>query len=307
MRDIKSVLLVLLSVGLISTWVYHLYDKTIYSNRRTEVYIKDSTAVADAIRDSLQKIYSLTITNLDVRLDSTKTNADSLKGQLDTKLDEIYKLRNDIGSILKNRNATRADLSNAREMIGELQQRVDELKNQNISMEEEKKRLTDVLDQLNNDMKGLEQNIKRLGDENKTLTEKINVASIFVASEVKLTPVTVKDQREQETNQAKKTTKFVISFNVQNNISESNEAEVVIVITKPDGQVLQNSVWDAGSFETRNEGRKNYTLKMKFDYQKGEPKHLLFSLNADKYEKGNYNLQIYHNGVMIGKTTKTLS
>jgi len=307
MRDIKSVLLVLLSVGLISTWVYHLYDKTIYSNRRTEVYIKDSTAVADAIRDSLQKIYSLTITNLDVRLDSTKTNADSLKGQLDTKLDEIYKLRNDIGSILKNRNATRADLSNAREMIGELQQRVDELKNQNTSMEEEKKRLTDVLDQLNNDMKGLEQNIKRLGDENKTLTEKINVASIFVASEVKLTPVTVKDQREQETNQAKKTTKFVISFNVQNNISESNEAEVVIVITKPDGQVLQNSVWDAGSFETRNEGRKNYTLKMKFDYQKGEPKHLLFSLNADKYEKGNYNLQIYHNGVMIGKTTKTLS
>jgi len=307
MRDIKSVLLVLLSVGLISTWVYHLYDKTIYSNRRTEVYIKDSTAVADAIRDSLQKIYSLTISNLDIRLDSTKTNADSLKGQLDTKLDEIYKLRNDIGSILKNRNATRADLSNAREMIGELQQRVDELKNQNISMEEEKKRLTDVLDQLNNDMKGLEQNIKRLGDENKTLTEKINVASIFVASEVKLTPVTVKDQREQETNQAKKTTKFVISFNVQNNISESNEAEVVIVITKPDGQVLQNSVWDAGSFETRNEGRKNYTLKMKFDYQKGEPKHLLFSLNADKYEKGNYNLQIYHNGVMIGKTTKTLS
>jgi len=306
MRDIKSVLLVLLSAGLISTWVYHLYDKTIYSNRRTEVYIKDSTAVADAIRDSLQKIYSLTITNLDVRLDSTKINADSLKGQLDTKLDEIYKLRNDIGSILKNRNATRADLSNARGMIGELQQRVDELKNQNTSMEEEKKRLTDVLDQLNNDMKGLEQNIKRLGDENKTLTEKINVASIFVASEVKLTPVTVKDQREQETNQAKKTTKFVISFNVQNNISESNEAEVVIVIVKPDGQVLQNSVWDAGSFETRNEGRKNYTLKMKFDYQKGEPKHLLFSLNADKYEKGNYNLQIYHNGVMIGKTTKTL-
>ena len=307
MRDIKSVLLVLLSAGLISTWVYHLYDKTIYSNRRTEVYIKDSTAVADAIRDSLQKIYSLTITNLDVRLDSTKINADSLKGQLDTKLDEIYKLRNDIGSILKNRNATRADLSNARGMIGELQQRVNELKNQNTSMEEEKKRLTDVLDQLNNDMKGLEQNIKRLGDENKTLTEKINVASIFVASEVKLTPVTVKDQREQETNQAKKTTKFVISFNVQNNISESNEAEVVIVIVKPDGQVLQNSVWDAGSFETRNEGRKNYTLKMKFDYQKGEPKHLLFSLNADKYEKGNYNLQIYHNGVMIGKTTKTLS
>jgi len=271
------------------------------------VYVKDSTAVADAVRDSLQKIYSLTISNLDVRLDSTKTNADSLKGQLNTKLDEIYKLRNDIGGILKNRNATNADLGIARQKIGELQQKIDELRNQNTSMEDEKKRLTNVMEQLNNDMKGLEQNIKRLDDENKSLTEKINVASIFVASEIRLTPVMVKDEKEQETNQAKKTSKFVISFNVQNNISESSDAEVVIVVTKPDGQVLQNSVWDAGSFETRNEGRKNYTLKMKFDYQKGEPKHLLFSLNADKYEKGNYSLQIYHNGVMIGKTTKILS
>ena len=307
MKDIKSVLLILLSAGLISTWVYHLYDKTIYSKRHTEVYIKDSTAVADAVRDSLQKIYSLTINNLDIRLDSTKGNADSLKNQLNTKLGEIYKLRNDIGDILKNRSATKADLNIAREKIGELQQKMDELRNQNNDMEEEKKRLTGVLDQLSTDMKGLEQNVKRLDEENKTLTEKINLASVFVASEIKLTPVTVKNSKEQETSDAKKTSKFIISFTVQNNISENANAEVVIIVTQPNGQVLQNSVWDAGSFDTRNEGRKNYSLKMKFEYQKGEPKHLLFSLNADSYQKGNYTLQIYHNGILIGKTIKTLS
>src|ERR1041385_4574445 len=115
MRDIKPLLLLLLSAGLISTWIYHLYDKTIYSKKHTEVFIKDSTAVADAIRDSLQKFYSFTISNLDVRLDSTRSDADSLKGQLDTKLGEIYKLRNDIGNILKNRNATKADLAVARD------------------------------------------------------------------------------------------------------------------------------------------------------------------------------------------------
>lgn len=307
MKDIRSVLLILLSLGLISTWVYHLYDKTIYSKRRTEVYIKDSIAVADAVRDSLQKNYSLTIDNLDIRLDSTRSNADSLKGQLDTKLGEIYKLRNDITGILKNRSATKADLHIAGQKIGELQQKVDELRNQNTDMEQEKKRLSGVLEQLNNDMKGLEQNMKRLGEENKALTEKINLASVFVASEVKLTPVMVKDLKEQETSQAKKTNKFVISFTVQNNISENNDAEVVIVVTQPNGQVLQNSVWDAGSFDTRNEGRKNYSMKMRFEYEKGEPKHLLFSLNADNYQKGNYTLQIYHNGILIGKAVKTLS
>lgn len=307
MKDIRSVLLVLLSAGLVSTWIYHLYDKSMYSNQRNEVYIKDSSAVAEAVRDSLQKMYSLTIDNLDIRLDSTKSNVDSLKGQLDTKLSEIYQLRNDISTILKNRSATRADLSIARQKIEELQQKVDELRNQNTDMEEEKKRLTEMLDQLNNDMKGLEQSVKRLDEENKTLSEKINMASVFVASEIRFIPVTLKNSKEQETNEAKKTNKFVISFNVQNNISENNYADVIIVVTQPDGQVLQNSVWDAGTFEVRNEGRKNYTMKLRFEYEKGESKHLLFSLNAEDYQNGNYTLQIYHNGILIGKSTKTLS
>ncbi|MBK5270736.1 MAG: hypothetical protein JJE22_06960, partial [Bacteroidia bacterium] len=261
---------------------------------------------ADAVRDSLQKIYSNTISEMDNRLDSTRSNADSLKEELDSTLSEIYKLRNDIGGILKNRKSTKADLTLAREKISELQQRVNALRNQNTDMEKEKQRLSTVLDQLSDDMKGLEQNAKRLIDENKLLTEKINLASIFVASEVMLTPVTVKNDRELETSIAKKTSKFVISFTVQNNISENPNAEVVIIVTQPDGSVLQNSVWDAGSFETRNEGRKNYSLKFKFEYQKGEPKDLIFSLNADSYSKGNYMLQIYHNGILIGKAVKYL-
>src|SRR5688500_7057583 len=128
MKDIRSVLLGMLSVGLIGTWVYHLYDKTWYSKQRNEVLIKDSIAVAEGIRDSLQKIYAVTINSLDSKLNETRTNADSLKTQLDTRLGEIYKLRNEIGGILKNRGATRADMDIARRKIGELQEKVDELR-----------------------------------------------------------------------------------------------------------------------------------------------------------------------------------
>lgn len=306
MRDVKSLLLLLLSIGLVSTWIYHLYDKTIYSKKRTEVYIKDSIAVADAVRDSLQKIYTSTISKLDTQLDSTKTGADSLKDQLDNKLSEIYKLQNEISGILKNRNSNKADLNLAKDKINELQQKVDDLRNQNTAMEDERIRLTGILEQLNNDMKDLEQNAKKLNEENKTLIEKINLASVFVASEVKLIPITVKNDKELETNDARKTTKLIISFTVQNNISESPNAEVIIIVTQPNGQVLQNSAWDGGIFETKNGGRKTYSLKLKFEYQKGEAKHLIFSLNADDYEKGNYSLQIYHNGLLIGKAIKTL-
>ena len=146
----------------------------------------------------------------------------------------------------------------------------------------------------------------RLDDENKTLKDKINLASIFIASEIKIIPVTVKNEKEQETNQSKKVSKFVLSFTVQNNLNDYPDAEVYIVVIQPNGKVLKSDVWDAFSMETFNGAKISYTRKVRFEYAKGEAKHELFSLNADDYKSGNYTLQIYHNGYLIGQTMKTL-
>ena len=75
---------------------------------------------------------------------------------------------------------------------------------------------------------------------------------------------------------------------------------------QPDGRVLKNSEWDSGSFNTPD-GKKIYSYKLSFNYAKGEQKQLLFSLKADKYQKGNYTMQVYYNGIMIGRVSKTLS
>jgi predicted nucleic acid-binding Zn-ribbon protein len=305
-KDIKTLLLAMLSLGLVGTWIYHLYDKTQYSSRRTEVYIKDSVAVAEGIKDSLQKLYVSTIINLDTRLDSTRSNADSLKSQLNVKLGEIYKLKSEIDGILKNRGASKADLDIARQKITELQQLIDDLKGEKDSMEEEKKQLNNILSQLSGEITGLQQNMKKLGDENKALTEKVNLASVFVASEVKLSPVTVKNDKEQETNQAKKVTKLIASFTVQNNVNEYANADVYVVVIQPNGKVLRTDAWESFSMDTYNGNKIPYTRKLRFEYNKGEAKHMIFSLDAEDYQKGNYTLQVYHNGYMVGQTVKTL-
>jgi predicted RNase H-like nuclease (RuvC/YqgF family) len=277
-----------------------------YSRLRQEAYITDSVAVAHAIHDSLQKIYTTTISTLDTKLNATQTNADSLKTQLDTRLSEIYKLKNQVSNILKNKSATKEDMSAARKMVSELQEKVNSLQGENLNIAEEKKRLTTVLEQLTTDMQGLQQNVKRLGEENKTLTEKVGLASLFVASELKLTSVMLKNAKEQETLVAKKTNKFIISFTVQNNINDYSNAEVIVVVTQPDGHVLQNGVWESGTFTLSNGLKKDYTSKMRFEYPKGESRHLISSINADSYQKGNYTLQVFHNGYLIGQVSKIL-
>ena len=307
MKDPKPVLLLMLALGLITTWIYHLYDKTQYTKRRNEIYIKDSMAVAQGVTDSLQKIYSVTLNDLGTKLDSSVSSADSLQSELGNKVAQIQNLKKEIGGILGKRGITKEELDLARRKIDELQTMVQGLKKQNSSMEEERNRLNGILAQLNGDMRGLEENITKLDEENKSLREKINLASVFVASELKLSAVSRKGSKETEVSTAKKAEKFILSFLVQNNVNQFNDADVYVVITGPHGQVLQSPVWDSKTIDTKGEGKKSYTLRIRFDYEKGESKRLLFSLDPDKFIKGPYTMQVYHNGYRIGQVSKTLS
>ena len=307
MKDIKTSLLAMLSVGLVGTWIYHLYDKTQYASQRKEIFIKDSTAVAQAVQDSLQQLYNRSLQKLDEKLDSTRFDADSLRFTLSTKLTEINRLRNEINAILKNRGASQADMLTARQKINELQTLLAETKGQNLTLEEEKLQLSATMTRLNGEINGLQENMRKLGDENKVLTDKMTLASLFVASELKLLPVMVKNDKEVEATQAKKTTKLVISFTVQNNLTDYDGTDVFIIITQPDGKVLTPDVWESATPMTTHSGdRKNYTRKVRFEYVKGEAKQLTFSINADAYQTGAYSLQLYHKGHKIGQTSKTL-
>jgi hypothetical protein len=286
--------------------VYHFYDKATYVRQSAEMSAKDSTAVGRVIRDSLKSLYSAALMELDTKLDSTQENAALLQTRLATKLDEIDQLKSEIRNILSKQNFTAGDLAEARKKIAELQEKVDELSNQKLSMEEEKKQLGNTLLQLTQNVDSLQMNIRRLSLENEALNEKVSLASVFVASEVKIDAVELKGTAEESTSQAKKADKFIASFIVQNRVSNFVSAEVTTVLLKPDGQVMQSTVWDSGTFDAKNEGKKNYTRKIKFDYEKGEQKHLLFSIDTEKCQKGVYTFQVWHNGIMIGKATKTL-
>ncbi|MBL7744298.1 MAG: hypothetical protein JNN00_12550 [Chitinophagaceae bacterium] len=306
MKDIRSLLLVLLSVGLVATWIYHIYDKTTYSKFSATPSSVDSAAIAIRVRDSLQNVYSETISHLDFKLDSSRSTTDSLQVLLTYRIGEINKLRNEISNILKSPNASAAQLKEAKKKMAELEERVDELRSENSSMEAEKISLSSQLEKATGEVTSLEQNIRRLDEENKDLKEKIKLASVFTTSALHFTAIDLRNDKEQETAQSKKADKFVASFVLQNNMNQYMNAEVVIVITEPDGKVLQNSAWDSGTFDTKSEGKKNFTRKIRFDYEKGEQKRLIFSLDTESFQKGKYIFQVWHQGVLIGETYKIM-
>ena len=304
MRDSKNLLLLLVSVGLMGTWIYHLYDKSRYSNHTAQVLVNDTSATREAVRDSLQRLFA----EKTRELDTTRTLTDSLRGSLDSTMSKVLDLRRQIGDILKNRNATNTDLKKARELIAEYQQQIEEMKAQNTDLETERTRLNGVLTQLNDEMKGLQDNVDKITQQNKELTETINEASTFIPSEMRLSIVTTKSgNKETEVTSAKKADKIIFSFTLQNNIAITASYDVYVVIVQPDNKVLQTDAWGADHFESKSEGEKAYTTKVHFEYNKGERKNFIYTIQPDNFLAGTYTMRVYQNGVALGETAKQLN
>jgi hypothetical protein len=306
MRDTKSLsllllssVLFLLSIILLCTWGYQYYHQI--QQDKTQLITNTVPTVPDSTRDSLLKIYKVTLNNLDSRMDTAWYYTDSLKGNLDINLKDFYRLRDEIAVLLQDKN-TNADLNIASKKIGELQQKINLLRYKNTDVENENKKLKAVLELMAKESNGIEQNSKLIERENINLNARVNALVSISAANLNLSALANNEQ--QETTEARQTEKLVGSFTIKSNYN--SKADFVIVVLQPDGQVLQKSAWESGSFETK-EGRKIYSCKLRCETAKGESKQLNFSLTADKYLKGNYTMKIYHNGILIGKMNKLLS
>jgi flagellar motility protein MotE (MotC chaperone) len=317
MKDTKSLTLLLLSsvlfllsIILLCTWGYQYYNQIQQDKTKTpQQAVKETTQpiVADATRDSLLKIYRTTLNSIGTSADSTFSVADSINGTINTNLQQFYTLRDEIAALLQSNTPKTEDLLTARKKILELQKNVEQLKFYNSGIEKENRRLRAMIEQMtrngNTASAGstfvTEQPTRTVGARPSIVTGQV------VTANLNLSGITA-GENELVTNSASSVGKLQGSFLVRNKTSGSNYCDVIVVVTKPTGQVIQKSAWDAGTFETVN-GRRIYSLKIRCETANGEAKKIDFFITSDDYPKGNYNMVLYHNGKVIGRASKMLS
>ena len=245
------------------------------------------------------------------QLDPEKIQVDSLTRTSDSvwmqKLVAVNQLRLNIRNILEQKDISKEDIGTVKIKIDTLQIRMIELEKESSLLNGENKKSNGDLTQLSNEV-NTQQNKKEEAGENKIQSKKNNELSLFVASGIRFAAYKVQpDQKEIETTQQDEANKFISSFTVKNNSTGFQNAEIIIVISDPSGKSVNPEVWDAGSFETKTEGKKVYTRKLLFEYNKGETKRLQFSLEPENFEKGTYKLNLYYNGIRIGESSWRLS
>lgn len=297
----KSIVIGVLAAALLGTWGYWLYKNNQSAQEITSHQTKE-TAYMSA-RDSVQMLYNDALS----RLDSITGTNNNLQGQLTDRNSEISKLKSQINGILKNRNATKADLARAKDMITELNTKIQNLEAENARLTGENQQLTSANTQLTTEKTTLEQNLQTTTAEKDELASTVDVASTFSASNFQITPIHEKrNGKEKTTSTAKRVDKLVLNFDVENRIAKSGPADMYVIVTAPDGHVISDASMNSGTFTTRNEGDKSFTSKVSLDYEQGTRKALSVPIRQNDFQTGDYKIEVYHNGFKVGEGVRTL-
>lgn len=295
----KNIVIGLLAIALLGSWAYFLMkinrsDKEVLSKTEEGVHYMSQ-------RDSLESLYKFTLD----KYDSVTVANNDLSGKLTTKQTEISKLKSEIGSILKKKNATASELARAKTLIDELNSQIETLQAENARLTGENQTLTTEKAQLITEKDTLTANLTTTKAEKKVLEETVDVGSTFSASNIAIIPVNEKGNgKEKETTTAKKVDKLVVSFDVENRITKSGPADMYILVTAPDGKVI--STEGGGTFTTRTEGDLTFTSKITVPYEQGTRQNVQLPLTQPKFQTGDYKIQVYHNGFKIGEGVRTL-
>lgn len=298
----RNLLIGILIAALLGTWGYILWDKNSSTGSNAEKNEEIANAMSES--DSLRQMFNLA----EMRLDSITGANNSLQGEKTALQKEIESKKVEISKILSDKNATDADLKRARQLIGELNGQIGRLETQVAQLRGENQQLTAQNTHLSEEKDVLNQNLQTKVAENDQLANTVDVASTLSASGMTITPINVKrNGKEKETSLAKRVDKLQISFNVENRITTSGPADLYVIVTDPNGKIIQNTELGSGAMTTRQDGDRNFTAKVPIEYEQGTRKGVSFSIrNNEGFQKGDYRIEVYHNGFKIGEGIRTL-
>lgn len=289
MKDGKTILLLIVSLCLVATWGYHIYDKSRYSS--DETIAKKDSVNQQTVNDSLQRNYA----NALIRLGTVQVDKDSINTELNQKVSEIDSLRTEIGIILNVSDITKEDLKKAEDKILVLEQKISQVnKGQKVK--------TDVA--VPNNRSAAADQGSSAPTKNAAVEKENNSGNLSASS---TTIKAIASGSNNSTTKANATDYLSVACSLQNNTSSFSDAEIYVVVTAPGGHVIQDDQWQAGMFSTANGMRIPYTRKSTLNYSKGELKRIYLTIKPGDIEAGLYSVQVYHNGQRIGKADLRLN
>jgi hypothetical protein len=140
-----------------------------------------------------------------------------------------------------------------------------------------------------------------LEEEKEQLTDKVNKASVLQAKDIVASPL---NKRSREKDRARRVEKVRVCFTVRENaIIEPGTKTIHMRIMRPDEIVLANNA--SNLFEYNGE-MVAFTAKRDVEYENQDVEMCIYWDKNEELIDGTYNVDLFHDGNVIGTTTFTL-
>jgi hypothetical protein len=293
-RDNTKIYWAVIALLLISN-IYFIVTKNKVTEQRDQVQAEFN--FSDSSRKSVESDYNAAL----VRLDELVSKNSEMQNLLGDKDGEIAKLRKQIDAIIKNKNATAADLGKAKRLINVLNSKVQTYEERIAALESDNERLGVEKDMLLEERDALDAEREQLA----------KLGSILHVSNIRMTPIDIKrgGKKVSETQRAKRVDVMRILFDIdENRIKETSVTEFFLRITGPEGTVLSNAAYGSGVTTLDDGSSVNYTLSKLIEVQKNtKVSDVVVDWNQDSdYKSGDYRIEIYQGGFKVGAGNVTL-
>ena len=247
-------------------------------------------------KEDLENEYSQFVQKYD-ELKFTVTN-DSLALLLEQEQLKTQRLLEELRTV-KSSNAT--EIRRLKKELATLRKILVGYVNQIDSLDRINKRQQQVIADVTQKYNTASQQISTLSKEKENLDKKVTLAAQLDVTNIRIEP---RNKRGKGAKKVKDIVKLAISFTVVKNITaENGERTIYIRITKPDNDALTKSASNTFSYENRT---LTYSIKKYIEYN-GEEQNVNVFWDVEEFlYAGNYRLDIFEGGNLIGSQKFTL-
>ncbi len=185
-----------------------------------------------------------------------------------------------------------------KEQIEELEARLEKYQEEIEILESEKQTLEGENAQIRSTLETTTSRNQELEREFNQMEEQIEKATLLSISGLEATPIRERRRGDEPTDRARRTDKINVCFTVNENlVAEPGNREFFVRMIDPNNQVLTISPDDTIEFEGETI---QYTLKRTINYR-NEPVETCVVWDQDeRFEKGYYNVVVFHDGREVG-------
>ncbi len=292
---IYYIIIIIILLALNGLFIYNYFNTD-----KKLVQTEETLFATDSVKASLEKILSETQDELGLY----KGKNSELDAFLKEKNDSLQEYAERIDNLLRAGKLTKAQLEKALEEIDQLRYYKRKYLNQIDSLSTQ----ITFLRNENNDLKSNIDKEKRKSEnltmENVKLNNKVAIGAKLNAKQIYVTGIKMRSNgKERETNRATQLEKLKITFGLDENyVNDPGEKTIYIKVLGPDGATLYNEAAGSGTFNFQGQ-ESLYSTKQSVVFEQKAMEVGLYWTKGSTFGKGEYKVELYADGFMIGSST----